>query len=62
MYDNWYAVQVRCGKEEKIVRACDILVDRHVLNECFIPRCKKKKKLEVNGILLMIFFLKVMFL
>lgn len=46
MYDNWYAVQVRCGKEEKIVRACDILVDRHVLNECFIPRCKKKKKFK----------------
>jgi len=44
MYDNWYAVQVRSGKEDEIVNACQIYVDNHALNECFIPRCKKMKK------------------
>lgn len=46
MYDNWYAVQVRSNREDEIVRACDVLVDKHALNECFIPRCKKRKKIK----------------
>lgn len=44
MFDNWYVVQVRSGKEDEIVKACHLLVDRSILQECFIPRCKKKKK------------------
>lgn len=46
MYDNWYAVQVRSGKEEEIVKACYSLVNNHALNECFIPKCKKMKRFK----------------
>ena len=56
MYENWYAVQVRSGKEDEIVRACDILIKDHTLVECFIPRTKKMKKFrgkwhDINEIL-----------
>lgn len=44
MYDNWYAVQVRTGKEDEIVNACSVFVNDHALNDCFIPRCKRMKK------------------
>lgn len=44
MFENWYAVQVRSGKEDEVVRACDILIDQDVYQECFIPRCKRMKK------------------
>lgn len=44
MYDNWYAVQVRTGKEDEIVKACRILINSRALNDCFIPRCKRMKK------------------
>lgn len=46
VYDNWYAVQVKCGREDKIVRACEIIVDQHALNECFIPRCRRMRKIR----------------
>ena len=49
MYDNWYAVQVRSGQEEDIVRKCEILVKKDIYEECFIPRYKHMKKLEENG-------------
>ena len=56
MYENWYAVQVRSGKEDEIVRACDILIYDLTLVECFIPRTKKMKKFrgkwhDINEIL-----------
>lgn len=44
MYDNWYAVQVRTGQEEKIVEACQLLMNQHALEECFIPKYKRMKK------------------
>lgn len=44
MFENWYAVQVRSGKEDEVIRACDILIDQDVYQECFIPRCKRMKK------------------
>lgn len=44
MYENWYAVQVRSGKEEEIVKACRILIDDDTLVECFIPKSKRMKK------------------
>lgn len=46
VYDNWYAVQVRCGREDEIVRACDMIIDNHALVECFIPRCKRMRKIR----------------
>lgn len=44
MFDNWYAVQVRCGKEEEIMNTCALMVKPSVLEECFVPKCKKMKK------------------
>ena len=38
MFDNWYVVQIRTGKEE-IVKKCQLL-------DCFIPITKKKKKYQ----------------
>lgn len=46
MFDNWYAVQVRTGKEEEIVKACELLVNKQALEECFIPKCKRMKKFK----------------
>jgi len=44
MYDNWYAVQVRSGKENEIVKTCEMIIDNQILQESFIPRTKKMKK------------------
>ena len=44
MFDNWYVVQVRTGKEEEIVKKCQFYIDHGILLDCFIPITKKKKK------------------
>ena len=28
MFDNWYVVQVRTGKEEEIVKKCQFYIDQ----------------------------------
>ena len=44
MFDNWYVVQVRTGKEEAIANKLQFHIDHDVLLECFIPCCKRQKK------------------
>lgn len=44
MKDNWYAVQVRTGHEQEIVDKCQVLIQKDILKDCFIPRCKRLKK------------------
>lgn len=44
MCDNWYAVQVRAGREEEIIEKCAILLNQDALIECFVPKTKKMKK------------------
>lgn len=44
MFDNWYVLQVRTGKEEEIVKKCQFYIDHDILIDCFIPITKKKKK------------------
>lgn len=44
MYDNWYVIQVRNGKEEDIKEACQRLIPPGIYKECFIPKCKRMKK------------------
>ena len=44
MFENWYAVQVRSGKEIEIMKACCLLIDKKTLEECFIPKCQRMKK------------------
>ena len=45
MFDNWYVVQIRTGKEE-IVKKCQFYIDHDILLDCFIPITKKKKKYQ----------------
>lgn len=46
MFDNWYVVQVRTGKEEEIKKKCLFTIDSSILIDCFIPITKKKKKYQ----------------
>lgn len=46
MYENWYVIQVRTGKEEKIKNTCEKLISRDILEECFIPKCIRLKKYQ----------------
>lgn len=50
MYDNWYVIQVRSGREEKIKETCQRLIPQEICEECFIPKCKKIKKYRGNWI------------
>lgn len=44
--ENWYVIQVRTGSEEKIINACDLLVSKEALKECFLPKYKRVKKIR----------------
>lgn len=44
MFDNWYVVQVRTGKEEEISKKLRVSIDDDILLECFIPHCIRQKK------------------
>lgn len=46
MYENWYVIQVRSGKEDEIKRTCERKIEREVLKECFIPRSIRLKKYQ----------------
>ena len=58
MFDNWYVVQVRTGKEEEIAKKLQFHIDHDILLECFIPQCIRQKKFRDNGNLLKKFYLK----
>ena len=40
----WYVIQVHTGTEEKICRQCSQVIDRSILERCFIPRFQQKKR------------------
>lgn len=42
--DKWYVIQVRSRTEEKIKKACELLISQDVLKECFVPKNKQLKK------------------
>ena len=44
--ENWYAVQVRTGREESVLHLIKKIVDRTVLTECFIPYCERMKRYQ----------------
>ena len=35
--ENWYAVQVRAGREEAVLQLSKKIIDESALKECFIP-------------------------
>lgn len=44
MMENWYVIQVRSGYEEKIKKTCQLIIDKSVLLDCFIPKIETMKK------------------
>lgn len=46
MYSNWYAVQVRSGKEDKFVEWCEKKVNHQAYKDIFIPRVMMAKKYQ----------------
>ena len=38
----WYVIQVHTGTEEKVCRQCGQIIDRSILERCFIPRFQQK--------------------
>ena len=42
----WYVVQVRAGTEEKIRHQCLKMVDRKILEQCFVPYYEEKKRYQ----------------
>lgn len=42
----WYVVQVRTGMEENIRIQCERLIDKRIMEKCFIPYYQEKKKYE----------------
>ena len=44
--DDWYAVQVRTGRERTVVLLSQKIADRAVLKECFIPYCDRMKRYQ----------------
>lgn len=40
----WYVIQVRVGTEEQIVAQCRSIIERKVLEDCFIPYYESMKK------------------
>lgn len=44
--ENWYAVQVRTGKEQETVDLCRKIVEATILTESFIPRYERMKRYQ----------------
>lgn len=40
----WYVMQVRVGSEEAIVVQCKNVIEKNILNECFVPYYEFMKK------------------
>ena len=44
--EQWYVIQVRTGKEEWIVRCCNLMINHSCLKKCFIPYSKRLRKFK----------------
>ena len=44
--EQWYVIQVRSGKEEWVVRCCELLIDDPCLSQSFIPFSKRLRKVR----------------
>lgn len=42
----WYVIQVRTGKEEEIQLQCEKLIEKEVLERCFIPYYEQMKRYQ----------------
>lgn len=44
----WYVIQVKAGTEERIRRQCESMIDKKIMEYCFIPCYEEKKKYQGN--------------
>ena len=44
--ENWYAVQVRAGREEAVLQLSKKIIDESALKECFIPYYERMKRFQ----------------
>ena len=42
----WYVIQVRTGKEEEICFQCEKLIEKEILEKCFIPHYEQMKRYQ----------------
>lgn len=42
----WYVIQVRTGKEEEIRFQCEKLIEKEILERCFIPHYEQMKRYQ----------------
>lgn len=42
----WYVIQVRTGTEEEIQRQCENIIDKSILEKCFIPKYEQERKYQ----------------
>lgn len=42
----WYVIQVRTGTEEEIRRQCEMVIEKEILERCFIPYCEQMKRYQ----------------
>ena len=40
----WYVIQVKTGTEEEIRRQCEKVIEKDILERCFIPYCEQMKR------------------
>lgn len=40
----WYVIQVKTGNEEEIRRQCEKVIEKDILERCFIPYCEQMKR------------------
>ncbi len=40
----WYVIQVRSGTEEEIQGQCQKIIEKEILEKCFIPYCEQMKR------------------
>lgn len=42
----WYVIQVRTGTEEEILRQCETIIDKSILERSFIPKYEQERKYQ----------------
>ncbi len=42
----WYVIQVRTGMEEEIRQQCERVIEKEILEHCFIPYCEQMKRYQ----------------
>jgi len=42
----WYVMQVRAGSEEGVRKQCEEILDKEILESCFIPYYEEKKRYQ----------------